>query len=91
MFTGAVGTATAFVIAYSAIAPAEQLAVGAGYIFWTGMNWAGLLEGRRWAVPSEWARLVGVGVAGFFLPPAIGWPLAALSVVSLPWFYRGRQ
>ena len=86
-----VGTATAFVIAYSAIAPSNQLAVGSGYIFWTAMNWAGLLEERGWAVPSEWTRLVAVGIGGLFLPPAIGWPLAALSVVSLPWFYRGRQ
>ena len=46
-----VGTATAFVIAYSAIAPSNQLAVGSGYIFWTAMNWAGLLEERGWAVP----------------------------------------
>ena len=59
-----VGTATTFVIAYSAIAPAKQLALGSSYIFWTAMNWAGLLEERAWATPSEWARLVCVGVGG---------------------------
>lgn len=86
-----VGTATAFVIAYSSIAPPSQLMVGAGYIFWTGMNWAGLIEGRAWSEPSEWTRLVSVAIAGAFVPPALGWPLVALSLVSLPWFYRGRQ
>ena len=63
-----VGTATAFVIAYSAIAPSNQLAVGSGYIFWTAMNWAGLLEERGWAVPSEWTRLVAVGIGNLFAP-----------------------
>ena len=52
-----VGTATAFVIAYSSIAPPAQLLVGSGYIFWTGMNWAGLIEGRRWAQPSNQSGL----------------------------------
>ncbi len=88
-----VGTATAYVVAYSNIWPAKWLALGAAYILWTGMNWAGLLEGESWARPSEWLRLVGVGAAAAFGVTVTSGPalwaailLCALSVVSLPWF-----
>ncbi len=86
-----VGLATAGVIALSARAPWEDLFLGATYIAWTGLNWSGLVEGRRWAAPSEWTRLLVVGGMGLALSPAVGWPLTALSVMSLPWLYWGRQ
>ncbi len=88
-----VGIATAFVIAYSNIWAATWLGLGAGYIFWTGMNWAGLLEGESWARPSEWTRLIVVAAgAAAWSANSSGWVmiagglLSALSVVSLPWF-----
>jgi len=88
-----VGTATAYVIAYSKLWPASWLGLGAAYIFWTGMNWAGLLEGEAWARPSEWIRLVVVGFgAAFWATTGAGLAFGAalvlcgLSVVSLPWF-----
>jgi len=90
-----VGTATAYVIAYSNIWPAPWLGLGSAYIFWTGMNWAGLLEGEAWARPSEWLRLVIVLAAatyGATVTAGLTWwaavTLAMLSVLSLPWFGR---
>ena len=88
-----VGVATAFVIAYSKLWPASWLALGAAYIFWTGMNWSGLIEGTRWGRVSEWSRLVAVGLAGgagaVLLTGPLVWvavSLVTLSMLSLPWF-----
>ena len=94
-----VGAVTGLVIAHSELWPPSWLCLGAAYILWTGLNWAGLLEGREWARWSEPSRLVVVGVASgwlalsMFTPPtlvpavALG-GLAALSVLSLVWRLR---
>ncbi len=90
-----VGIATAYVIAYSNIWPPPWLALGSGYIFWTGMNWAGLLEGEAWARPSEWLRLVvillGAAYGVTVSTEIVRWAMAILammSTISLPWFAR---
>ena len=87
----AVSIATALVITFSKIASPGWLALGAGYIVWSGLNWAGLMEGRSWSGPSEIARLCIVfggsailfvqGVTGMALIGLAG--LAGLSVLSL--------
>ena len=90
-----VGIATSFVIAYASIWPVTALAGGAAYIFWTGLNWAGLHEGHRLAQGAEWVRLLAVGVAGVAAAALLSGPLAwagaalaGLSVVSGAWLVR---
>jgi alkylglycerol monooxygenase len=86
-----VGTATGFVIAYSALWPASWLGLGAAYIFWTGLNWAALHEGVRFALLSERLRLAVVGAAGVAAAAMltgplvwVGGTLAGLSLLSAP-------
>ena len=95
---GAVSIATGLVIAYSNVARPFWLGLGALYIVWSGLNWAGLLEGRSWARPSEVARLgavaavagvVALGSAAGAVTVAMGL-LSGLSIASLVglWAYR---
>jgi len=95
---GAVSIATGLVIAYSKVASPFWLGLGALYIVWSGLNWAGLLEGRSWARPSEVARLgavaavagvVALGSAAGAVTVAMGL-LSGLSIASLVglWAYR---
>jgi len=90
-----VGTATAFVIAFSALWPASWLCLGAVYIFWTGLNWAALHEGARAGLLSEQLRLLVVGAAGMAAAAMLAGPmvwvgatLAGLSVLSAPAMFR---
>jgi len=95
---GAVSIATGLVIAYSKVASPFWLGLGAIYIVWSGLNWAGLLEGRNWARSSEFARLgavaavagvVALGSAAGAVTLAMGL-LSGLSIASLVglWAYR---
>ena len=91
-----VGIATGLVIAHSELWPLSWLGLGAGYILWTGLNWAGLLEARGWASWSEPVRLVAVGASSGWLAMNQSNDLAAaafvglgvLSVLSLVWRAR---
>lgn len=72
--------------------PRIGVAAGVGMLLWTTANWSGLFESRRWALPSEGARLlvcmVGVGLAD--LPAwAQGSAVVALmgSGLALWWAY----
>jgi hypothetical protein len=42
-------------------APVGPMALAAAFVFWTLLTVGGLLDGRRWAVPAEVARLVALG------------------------------
>jgi len=44
-------------------APAARLVVPALFVLWTLLTVGGLLDGRRWAVPAELARLVALAAA----------------------------
>jgi len=88
-----VSAVTGLVIAHSELWPPGWLGLGAVYILWTGLNWAGLLEDRVWVKWSEPVRLVTVAGAGGWLAMdqasgvasmAFG-GLAALSFLSLAW------
>jgi alkylglycerol monooxygenase len=88
-----VSIVTGLVIAHSELWPRSWLCLGAGYILWTALNWAGLLEGRPWARWSEPVRLVTVGASSGWLamqlPLGVGSAalagLGALSLLSLAW------
>ncbi|MEC9389269.1 MAG: sterol desaturase family protein [Myxococcota bacterium] len=95
---GAVSVVTALVITFSKVASPLWLGFGALYIAWSAVNWAGLFEARRWAVPSEGLRLVAVGTiaSALAVSSAAGlasaglWGLATLSLISLPVLVAGR-
>lgn len=95
---GAVSVATGVVITFSKVASPLWLGLGASYIVWSGLNWAGLLEGRHWAMPSEVVRLSAVAlVAGGIamshvavtVTIAMGL-LSGLSLASLVGLWAGR-
>jgi alkylglycerol monooxygenase len=58
--------ATFFMLLRQSVAPLGWLALGAAFVGWTLLAVGGLLDGRRWAVPVEVARLAAVAavVAG---------------------------
>lgn len=57
-------------------APWSNLAIGALLVLWALASVGGLLDGRRWAVPLELARLGGVVVA-------VGWGTRELKVFAM--------
>ena len=68
--------------------PLSHLVIPAVLIIWTTFNWGGLFEGRRWAVPVEWVRVVAVLVVGLLLMSKgfwIGATLAGFMLVSAIW------
>jgi hypothetical protein len=66
-----------------AVRPAT-LAVCASLVFWTLLSVGGLLDGRRWAVPVEVARLAAVAVALVWLAPLPGgWRISAIAAPAV--------
>jgi len=55
--------ATFLMLLWQWTAPLASLALAAGLVFWTLAAVGGLLDGRRWAVPVEAARLAAVAAA----------------------------
>jgi alkylglycerol monooxygenase len=82
--------ATFLMLLWQATAPTGPLAVAALLVFWTLLSLGGLMDGRRWAVPLELARLAAlvatVLAASWSLAPAA----AVLAGASAWWLLRGR-
>jgi sterol desaturase/sphingolipid hydroxylase (fatty acid hydroxylase superfamily) len=70
--------ATFVLLLLETTAPLAALGLGALFVFWTLLTVGGLLDGRRWAVPAEIARLacLAAAVAAFVPLPAGRAPLA---------------
>lgn len=64
--------ATFLMLLWQPTASPRALAVAAVLVFWTLLGVGGLLDGRRWAVPVEVARLMAVAAAVLAWVPAQG-------------------
>ena len=85
-----VGTLMAWMLTYDQTLSKSVLATGSVAIVWAGIGWAGLFEGKRWALGSEIARhlaiacaLIGLGVAG--IAPIFAALGVLLTLCSLSW------
>jgi sterol desaturase/sphingolipid hydroxylase (fatty acid hydroxylase superfamily) len=63
--------ATFLMLLWQASAPPRALAAAGLFVFWTLLAIGGLLDGRRWAVPAEAARLAALAAA------LVGWSAGA--------------
>jgi len=54
------------------VAPLGWLALGAGFVAWTLLAVGGLLDGRRWAIPVEVARVAALAAVGVGLAMRLG-------------------
>jgi sterol desaturase/sphingolipid hydroxylase (fatty acid hydroxylase superfamily) len=75
-FVPLTGGTLLLLVAQGALAP-RALALGAALVFWTLLSLGGLVDGRRWAVPIELARLVALAAAAAAVAPAWAGALAA--------------
>jgi len=64
--------ATFLMLLWQWTAPVASLAVAAAFVFWTLLTVGGILDGRRWAVPAEAARVVALGAV------LVAWAVGAL-------------
>jgi alkylglycerol monooxygenase len=75
--------------------PGRELIVLAALVLWGVLNIGGIFDRRRWAVPSELARLpITAGALAWYLPDGMGYvPLALLLALASSWYvlveYRG--
>ena len=90
-----VGTLMAWMLTYDMTLPKSVLALGSLAIVWTAIGWAGMFEGKPWALGSELARhgallaaLLLLAAGGGSLPVAGGGLL--LLALSLVWLLRRR-
>ncbi len=91
-----VGTLMAWMLTYDMTLPRPVLALGSLVIVWTAVGWAGMFEGRSWALATELARHVGLAVAlGFLATSGAPLPVTVLGLLflagSVAWLLNQRQ
>jgi alkylglycerol monooxygenase len=84
-----------WMITYDLTLPKSVMAVCTVVIIWTAVGWAGMFEGRSWALPTELARHVSLAAALVSLA-ASGGPIPATAVgllclaASMAWLLKRR-
>ena len=74
--------ATFFMLLWQYTAPKGLLLLAAGLVFWTLVALGALLDGKRWGVPLELARLVALAALGVTWRPA-GTPVAPSTALAV--------
>ncbi len=91
-----VGLTMTWMLTFDASLPTSVLTLCSVVIVWTAIGWAGLFEGRRWVLPVEWGRHLGLaGLALWLLTaslggpwPAVGGALLVFALGSGLWLFR---
>ena len=76
--------ATFFMLLWQYTAPKSLLLLGAGLVFWTLVALGALLDGKRWGVPLELARLVVLAALITACRPA-GIPAVLSTPLAVAW------
>ncbi len=74
--------ATFFMLLWQYTAPKSLLLVAAGLVFWTLVSLGALLDGKRWGVPLELARLAGLAALAIAWRP-LGVPAVLLAALAV--------
>jgi alkylglycerol monooxygenase len=84
-----VGLMTGWMINFEVDMSTDHLIIGSVLTLWTALGWSGLTEGRPWAVPLEWTRLLTLSLLGMmWLPHMVGAAALAWGVVAILLFHR---
>jgi len=90
-----VGLLMTWMLTYDTSLSVSVLATGSLIIVWTAVGWAGMFEGRPWALPVEIVRHIGLAAVLRMLSPEVGPFVFGASLVflagSLLWLLGRRQ